>query len=601
MQFPKAPFTGASARQKTIFVDAVFNSFLEIKASNVILTDDEISKIIPIIVKWLRIAPALSEEDCHKIASSRRLILHIVRSSNINLDNFYELVFGRFQSIMSLSNQYRLKYALMACIDHISLSDISDILTQDTRIATILALQLLDDEPVSNHGLETFNEVLRKIPSIPTITLSLRFLGLLSNTQFMASYGTIHEKYQARRALSALARMMLSASGYLDSEQQSVKGRVDVAPLSHHVTQRPRVLVVAERFVYGNDLYRCFAASIMSLKEYFDVALICDFRARGKDHADIAHTVKYINTENRNGLNEAIQFALQFQPDILFYPSVGMTPWSYALAHIRLAPIQVGSTGTPGPVGSPVMDYQAIQTDIWTEKATLFEQPLLFEAQPQGEGFYTSEWFTKLPKKSIRSLYTSNLTIGINSSAVKLNSDFLESVRTIIKSTDRNIILEFFPSRSGLAYSAIRKQITEFFPSAVVHPSMSYSDYINLLSGCRLILQSFPFGGTNTTIEALLLGIPIVCLAGTEIHSTVDMEILRRCGLDADLLANSRSDYARLAKRLIEDDDTRKTIGERARSAAPRGLISVRKGKTLGMALRGLLAGENELKCGPRG
>ena len=49
-----------------------------------------------------------------------------------------------------------------------------------------------------------------------------------------------------------------------------------------------------------------------------------------------------------------------------------------------------------------------------------------------------------------------------------------------------------------------------------------YPEYMESLSKCDLALFSFPFGGTNSTIDALILGLPMVSMLGKEPHAMSD-------------------------------------------------------------------------------
>jgi predicted O-linked N-acetylglucosamine transferase (SPINDLY family) len=67
-------------------------------------------------------------------------------------------------------------------------------------------------------------------------------------------------------------------------------------------------------------------------------------------------------------------------------------------------------------------------------------------------------------------------------------------------------------------------------------------------------LDTIPYNGTTTTMEALWMGVPVVVLAGNRHAARVGASLLTRAGL-ADLVAETPDDYARIAATLAADRD----------------------------------------------
>ncbi|MBM4107474.1 MAG: tetratricopeptide repeat protein [Phycisphaerae bacterium] len=83
-------------------------------------------------------------------------------------------------------------------------------------------------------------------------------------------------------------------------------------------------------------------------------------------------------------------------------------------------------------------------------------------------------------------------------------------------------------------------------------------------------LDTFPYNGTTTTVEALWMGVPVVAVAGKSHVSRVGVSLLTHLGLE-DLVAPTREAYIELAVRLAGDParraDLRRTLRERVRSS----------------------------------
>ncbi len=76
--------------------------------------------------------------------------------------------------------------------------------------------------------------------------------------------------------------------------------------------------------------------------------------------------------------------------------------------------------------------------------------------------------------------------------------------------------------------------------------------HLELYHGCDLALDPFPYNGTTTTCEALLMGVPVVTLAGATHVSRVGTSFLTCLGL-SEWVAATPADYIRIALRLADD------------------------------------------------
>jgi len=67
-----------------------------------------------------------------------------------------------------------------------------------------------------------------------------------------------------------------------------------------------------------------------------------------------------------------------------------------------------------------------------------------------------------------------------------------------------------------------------------------------------LALDSTPYAGTTTTCEALLMGVPVITLAGETHVSRVGVSLLRAVGLN-DCVAQTRAEFVEIAVQLAQD------------------------------------------------
>jgi predicted O-linked N-acetylglucosamine transferase (SPINDLY family) len=67
-----------------------------------------------------------------------------------------------------------------------------------------------------------------------------------------------------------------------------------------------------------------------------------------------------------------------------------------------------------------------------------------------------------------------------------------------------------------------------------------------------LALDSTPYAGTTTTCEALLMGVPVITLAGESHASRVGVSLLRAAGLN-DCVAQTSAQFVEIAVRVAQD------------------------------------------------
>jgi predicted O-linked N-acetylglucosamine transferase (SPINDLY family) len=74
-----------------------------------------------------------------------------------------------------------------------------------------------------------------------------------------------------------------------------------------------------------------------------------------------------------------------------------------------------------------------------------------------------------------------------------------------------------------------------------------------------IALDTFPYNGTTTTCEALVMGVPVVTFAGTRHSARVGASLLSAVGLP-ELCGDDVAAYSRIAAQLASDTETLRRI-----------------------------------------
>ena len=236
---------------------------------------------------------------------------------------------------------------------------------------------------------------------------------------------------------------------------------------------------------------------------------------------------------------------------IIFYPDLGMKQAQTLLAHNRLAPIQITTWGHSDTSGNPSIDYFITskyfeQTkNLSIPKNNYSETPILLKSL--GTFYYS-------PRKVIKELLNPKfddkswmktkkdlgfpdncLVIGCLQSFYKFNEEFEDILYRILDITQSNKYIENYKIKNGCSpkpvYMAlsnsiafnkyhldrIRKRLNKFSDRIVWFQNKAPDEWMNLVSICHIMLDPFPFGGCNTTLEAIDYHIPVIYLPSLEI------------------------------------------------------------------------------------
>nr|MBP8257832.1 tetratricopeptide repeat protein [Opitutaceae bacterium] len=87
----------------------------------------------------------------------------------------------------------------------------------------------------------------------------------------------------------------------------------------------------------------------------------------------------------------------------------------------------------------------------------------------------------------------------------------------------------------------------------------SRSDVKSLLSVGDIYLATYPFGGVNSLVDPLELGMPTIAWEGGWFRSRMGAALLRQIGLE-ELVATSEESYREIAIRLSRDPGSRLTV-----------------------------------------
>ena len=261
--------------------------------------------------------------------------------------------------------------------------------------------------------------------------------------------------------------------------------------------------------------------------------------------------------------------------DILVYPELGMHSVSFALAALRLAPVQCAAWGHPTTTGHSTIDYYlSAEAMEPADAASHYSERLVLLP-----GIGTRYAPPMIPEDTDRARFAlpeDKLLLLCPQSLFKVHPDN-DSLLAAVLAATHDTMLVLFEGRHPVLTDRFMRRLQAAFAAqgiairerAIVLPSLSHPDYLRVNRVCDFMLDTLHWSGGNTSLDALACGLPIVTLPGALMRGRQTAGMLEVIGV-ADLIAADRDDYLRIACRLAGDAGWRNEMRERITRAQSR-------------------------------
>jgi predicted O-linked N-acetylglucosamine transferase (SPINDLY family) len=247
-----------------------------------------------------------------------------------------------------------------------------------------------------------------------------------------------------------------------------------------------------------------------------------------------------------------------------------MHPFTYLLAFSRLAPVQLASWGHPVTTGIPAIDCfvsHALCEDGDTA-AQYSERLLQMPAAVPYTRYRRPSYPGRRRERQDFGLPDARTLYLVPHALFKLTPDFVAVLRALL-AADPGALFVFAGPAPRAWCDVVRGRLAPMGTTANLRflGALSPGDFLELLRLGDVLLDSFHFGGGNTTAEALFAGTPIVTLPGRLMRGRFTYAWLRHAGVD-DGIAQSADDYVARALRFGGDAELRRHVRARTLAAA---------------------------------
>ena len=260
-------------------------------------------------------------------------------------------------------------------------------------------------------------------------------------------------------------------------------------------------------------------------------------------------------------------------PDVVVYPELGMDATTFALALLRLAPVQCAGWGHPVTSGLATIDAMFTSGPMEPDGAEAHYRERLVRlpglgtrygrpARPPGGGRARFA----LPERTVLFLFPQSL--------FKLHPDNDALVAEVLGETGAHVVA--FEGRHPHLTRAWRARLDRALEARgvardriVVLPQVAHDDYLAIGAACDAMLDSVRWSGGNTSLDAIACSLPVVTLPGAFMRARQSAAMLALVGAP-ELVARDAADYVAIASRLASDAAWRDELSQRIERGAAR-------------------------------
>jgi protein O-GlcNAc transferase len=328
--------------------------------------------------------------------------------------------------------------------------------------------------------------------------------------------------------------------------------------LPHHNTREPeRRLRVG--YVSSNFNQHCQALFTLPVLEHHDRQRFELFAYASQTRSDEVTTELRSHFEHWHDISSldaaaAAELIRGHGIDILVDLTMHMATATLHVFACKPAPVQVAWLAYPGTTGLGTMDYRV--TDRHLDPPELPSAPYAEESLVLPDTFWCYRAGNGVPEVSpVPALSRGHVTFGSLNAFWKLNQPTLQLWARVLTAVPHSKLLLLAPEGAARARvldvlrgEGVDEERIEF---ASRRPRL---DYLKLYQRIDVGLDSLPYNGHTTSLDAFFMGVPVVTLIGETVVGRAGLCQARNLGLP-ELIADTPDAFVAAAVRLATDLD----------------------------------------------
>lgn len=268
-------------------------------------------------------------------------------------------------------------------------------------------------------------------------------------------------------------------------------------------------------------------------------------------------------------LDDAARAIRDAEAALVLYPELGMDARTFALAALRLAPLQAMAWGHPVTSGLPTIDAYFTAGAMEPAAAQSAYRERLIALPGLGTAYAPPPAAPALDRSAL-GLPGGTLYL-VPQAAFKIHPDN-DAVYAQLLAEDRDATLVLFDNeRRGMTERlAARFAAGGIAPARRVFLPMTSRDrYLAINRACDVMVDTLHWSGGNTTLDALAVGLPVVTHRGDAMRGRQSAAMLELLGASEAQVAATPAALAARAVALAHDRGARREIAARVAAGLP--------------------------------
>lgn len=299
-------------------------------------------------------------------------------------------------------------------------------------------------------------------------------------------------------------------------------------------------------------------------RERFEVIVFATHRENDEIAADIRrHADRWVALPQRLGPARAL--IAEAELDAVYYPDIGMDPFTYFLAFARLAPLQCTTWGHPVTTGIPNVDVYISCAPAETAGAERHYSERLVRLPVMSNCIRRPELPPRPKRRADFGLDGNRHLYVCPQSLFKLHPEFDAILAEILRRDQAGELLLIQgapPSWTELLDRRLRAGLGRAHDRVRFLPRMAGPDFLSLIAASDVMLDTTHFCGGHTSYEALAVGTPVVTLPSPLLRARLTAGMYRQMDVDEPVAADPQG-YIETALSLATEPDARAALTEK--------------------------------------
>ena len=240
---------------------------------------------------------------------------------------------------------------------------------------------------------------------------------------------------------------------------------------------------------------------------------------------------------------ESAEFIRSLDLDVMIFTDIGLYARNTQYSSLRLAPIQCTAWGHPETSGLSTIDYYISSDFMEPDDGDRFYTEKLLRLPRAGLLFYKEVPPIPDLDRAFFSLPAAGPLILMGQSLMKLAPKYDHLYAEICDRTGAEIV--FLESKSPGDYVVLKERLKKAGVKARWLPFLSNADFTALMRLADVSIDPPLWSGGNSTVQALMLGTPVVTLPGPFMRSRHSLAFLKLANAPG-LIAEDEKDYVDL-------------------------------------------------------